>query len=667
MEPPGGLATFAWAQRGRSKVACCACAQCGTWLFGPEEWCDAGRAYARAAAGDLDGAEVCAAGCGLLYCGAPCRGTAAAAHALTCVGDVDEHHARYKFKLGAMASPWCDEILLAAHWLAAAAVDGEDPWAHVAAPAAVDLGDAGKLWRLLKKGAFEERGHYAARTAADFARLVGHVARTRLPANSANPLVAVLRRHYLSGEVLVEPLRSAVVSQCADRVADKWHAEMDRSRAGGGGGGEDDDDEEAEDDAEEDDDDWEDDDEDDAAVELRADQVLAWVLAEPQTFFPPLEALSVVRGEAPPHSCDATLAADCGAAGARLAVALRRTRPDDVGGEEASIARHSAEELKVLGCRCAACLLAAGDVAQLEPAQLKRLARRHRRDEAYKRSEQVDTELLKRDPLDGDALYSYARVAAWSGRWAAWLERLEEARVLAPGHTDVLEALANREAYFVAAQGAAEDATVAARPLPPPACDGVSGEASTVCGETLTILCGRGRARRATLGVDAFVVEGALDGAALPRLCAAVEAQCGGSWTTSRHYSVPTTDVPVRLVGPVLRWLNAELEANIWPAVAQLFRVEESSLRVADAFFVKYDAQNGQRDLPLHCDQAHVSLTIPMNARADYSGGGTYVCNLCQRGRAGNTDRHSPLFNRRTNNLRGARDALSTCCRHDPN
>jgi len=85
------------------------------------------------------------------------------------------------------------------------------------------------------------------------------------------------------------------------------------------------------------------------------------------------------------------------------------------------------------------------------------------------------------------------------------------------------------------------------------------------------------------------------------------------------------------------------------------------------SFFVKYDAQNGQRDLPLHCDQAHVSLTIPMNARADYSGGGTYVCNLCQRGRAGNTDRHSPLFNRRTNNLRGARDALSTCCRHDPN
>lgn len=110
------------------------------------------------------------------------------------------------------------------------------------------------------------------------------------------------------------------------------------------------------------------------------------------------------------------------------------------------------------------------------------------------------------------------------------------------------------------------------------------------------------------------------------------------SWTTSRHYAIPTTDIPVYKIPALLEWFNRQLEQLIFPNVRKQFLEEECSssnnelcdgstalsLRVMDAFLVRYDYKIGQRRLPLHNDQSLYSLTIAMNPVGEYGGGGTF-------------------------------------------
>lgn len=51
-------------------------------------------------------------------------------------------------------------------------------------------------------------------------------------------------------------------------------------------------------------------------------------------------------------------------------------------------------------------------------------------------------------------------------------------------------------------------------------------------------------------------------------------------------------------------------------------------MRIIDAFLVKYEAKGGQVSLPLHSDQSEYSLTLPLNASGEFSGGGTYFAGL---------------------------------------
>ncbi|CAM9153870.1 unnamed protein product, partial [Phaeothamnion confervicola] len=51
--------------------------------------------------------------------------------------------------------------------------------------------------------------------------------------------------------------------------------------------------------------------------------------------------------------------------------------------------------------------------------------------------------------------------------------------------------------------------------------------------------------------------------------------------------------------------------------------VSAADLRVHDAFIVRYDAA-AQNSLPLHTDQSDVSLTVALNGRSEYDGGGTW-------------------------------------------
>ena len=64
---------------------------------------------------------------------------------------------------------------------------------------------------------------------------------------------------------------------------------------------------------------------------------------------------------------------------------------------------------------------------------------------------------------------------------------------------------------------------------------------------------------------------------------------------------------------------------RIFPLLARLYpslcggqgggKPSGRSIRVNDAFVVKYDAASRQRHLPLHVDQSDLSLTVALNAQ----------------------------------------------------
>ena len=124
-------------------------------------------------------------------------------------------------------------------------------------------------------------------------------------------------------------------------------------------------------------------------------------------------------------------------------------------------------------------------------------------------------------------------------------------------------------------------------------------------------------------------------------------AKTHGGWTTGRHKSYPTTDLPINSLGEAtLGWFNNELRGNIIPLLARLFGFEAMRIRLQDAFVVKYQAGAGgsgnnkgsgggggdrgiaplpsQSQLPVHSDESLFSFTILLNDRANFEGGGTF-------------------------------------------
>ncbi|CAN0306780.1 unnamed protein product, partial [Scytosiphon promiscuus] len=84
-----------------------------------------------------------------------------------------------------------------------------------------------------------------------------------------------------------------------------------------------------------------------------------------------------------------------------------------------------------------------------------------------------------------------------------------------------------------------------------------------------------------------------------------------GGWTTSRHYAVPTTDLPVHVLEPLLPWFRSLVSERLFPALAANFGLRGGARRVFvhDAFVVRYE-EGKQRHLPLHRDQSTHSFTV---------------------------------------------------------
>ncbi|CAM9972358.1 unnamed protein product [Ectocarpus sp. 12 AP-2014] len=106
-------------------------------------------------------------------------------------------------------------------------------------------------------------------------------------------------------------------------------------------------------------------------------------------------------------------------------------------------------------------------------------------------------------------------------------------------------------------------------------------------------------------------------------------SQANGGWTTSRHYAVPTTDLPLHVLKSKLPWFRSLVRERLFPALAKRFNLAAGPQRVFvhDAFVVRYE-EGKQRHLPLHRDQSTHSFTIALNGLDQYTGGGTFFPSL---------------------------------------
>jgi len=143
-----------------------------------------------------------------------------------------------------------------------------------------------------------------------------------------------------------------------------------------------------------------------------------------------------------------------------------------------------------------------------------------------------------------------------------------------------------------------------------------------------------------------------------------------GAWTTTRHYAVPTTDIPVHTVPPLLAWFNHLLRTTIGPLMHAQYTdssaLSKSVLCVHDVFVCKYEATESleqwwqhraarrrgeskpaegastststpQRLLPLHLDQSSHSFVLALNSPVT-------ECNGSWEQDAGNEERPEGSF-----------------------
>jgi predicted 2-oxoglutarate/Fe(II)-dependent dioxygenase YbiX len=90
---------------------------------------------------------------------------------------------------------------------------------------------------------------------------------------------------------------------------------------------------------------------------------------------------------------------------------------------------------------------------------------------------------------------------------------------------------------------------------------------------------------------------------------------------------------PIIELPNALHFFKHALLQRIYPNLRNQFGFllpEPQNLRVADGFIVKYDANQGQRELKPHRDGSVLSFNIALNPSNQYEGGGTWFASLAE-------------------------------------
>jgi hypothetical protein len=100
-------------------------------------------------------------------------------------------------------------------------------------------------------------------------------------------------------------------------------------------------------------------------------------------------------------------------------------------------------------------------------------------------------------------------------------------------------------------------------------------------------------------------------------------AKNNGGWTTRRHESYPTTDIPIEKIKSIFNFVLFSF-SDIFNKIKKSYCfTEEVSFNIKDLFIVKYDEQM-QNKLDLHHDGSFLSINILLSDTKDFEGGGTY-------------------------------------------
>ena len=250
-------------------------------------------------------------------------------------------------------------------------------------------------------------------------------------------------------------------------------------------------------------------------------------------------------------------------------------------------------------CSCARCVLESGaDGANPSVADMKRLADQAQEEARYEDAEAAARFVLKSDPTDGDAHHKIGTAMLGQGRWADAHAAWREGVAVAPDHPALSSQAAKDEAYA----------------------PGVPAADQTLCSVAFESVHDGGI--WATPESSPLMTEA--ECAEWVRL-AEKAGEARGGWTTSRHYAVPTTDIPVHAIPDLLPLWNRLMRdklASLLSAACPDEMPKPSSVRVHDAFVVRYEA-GAQHHLPMHVDQSAVSVTLALNDEGEYEGGGT--------------------------------------------
>ena len=241
-------------------------------------------------------------------------------------------------------------------------------------------------------------------------------------------------------------------------------------------------------------------------------------------------------------------------------------------------------------------------------------------EERYEDACEIYEAKLKRDERDWATWHKYGRALVnmdeWSRGYQVWTEAFQRMRAQEGATHKELETLMAAYQYFSHRKPPGEEIEEGGEPE---ACE----EEEAECAE-INVSCLPWH-----LQGKAFYLDGEI---LTPGECARIieEAEAHAAamkgWSTQRHYSVPTTDLPCHVLPQTLAILNRCLREGIFPSIAAAYGEDKRNLQVHDAFVIKY-SMSGQKYLPVHTDQSHYSATIGLNDVSEYEGGGLVFLN----------------------------------------
>ena len=98
------------------------------------------------------------------------------------------------------------------------------------------------------------------------------------------------------------------------------------------------------------------------------------------------------------------------------------------------------------------------------------------------------------------------------------------------------------------------------------------------------------------------------------------------TWTTKRHESYATTDIPVDDIKSIKNYINTNIKKEIFPIFSEISGIKANNFTINDAFIVRYK-EGEQVDLKRHQDGSTFSFTMLLNDPSEFSGGGTFFYN----------------------------------------